>query len=391
MPSPLARHWTLDPDTVFLNHGSFGACPRVVQAAQAELREQMERQPVRFFVRALPERLDAVRARVARLVGARPEDLVFVRNATQGVNTALRSFPLKPGDEVLVTDHGYNACNNAAQRWAEARGAKLVTAKLPFPCEGAEALEAAVLAGVTERTRLAILDTVTSPTALKMPLERLVPALKARAVETLVDGAHGVGLLDLDLDALGAAYFTSNCHKWLCAPKGAAILHVREDMQDGFHPLSTSHGMNREPPGRPRLWTEHDWTGTDDPTPVLALPACIDFLEGLLPGGLAELRANNHALVVRARSLLCARLGVPPAAPEALLTSLATVELPGAAVEGSTALDFDDPLVKALEARRIEVPVFPWNGRRLLRISAQAYNALEDYEALADALSALAG
>lgn len=389
VPSELAKHWTLDPDVVFLNHGSFGACPRVVQAAQAELRREMEREPVRFFVRALPDRLDTARARVSALVGARPEDLVFVRNATIGVNTALRSFPLGPGDEVVVTDHGYNACNNAAERWAAERGARVVQARLPFPCAGPDEVVDAVLAAVTPMTRLAILDAVTSPTALVLPLARLVPALKGRGVETIVDGAHAIGMLDLDLDALGAAYFTSNAHKWLCAPKGAAILHVREDMQDTLRPLATSHGMNRSVPGRPRLWTELDWTGTDDPTPPLTLPTCLDFLESVAPGGLAEVRAQNHALVVEGRQRLLDRLGLEPAAPEAMLGSLATIVVPGTPLASSTAIDFADPLHEDLYARGIQVPVFPQLGRRMLRISAQLYNAPEDYDALADALADL--
>lgn len=388
VPSPLlAQHWDLDPEVVFLNHGSFGACPRVVLAAQQALRAEMERQPVRFFTRRLPELYDRARAAVAAFVGSAPENLVFVRNATIGVNTALRAFPLEPGDEVLVTDQGYNACNNAAARWAVERGASVVQVHLPFPCSGPDSVTAAIEAALTPRTRLALVDAVTSPTGLVMPLEDIVPALKARGVETLVDGAHAIGMLPLALDRLGAAYFTSNAHKWLCAPKGAAILHVRPDMQEGFFPLATSHGMNRAAPGRPRLWTEHDWTGTDDFSPALVLPECIDFLQGVLPGGIEAVRAHNHDLVVRARAMLSERLETAPAAPEAMLGSLATLRIPGAPPAGSTALDFADPLASALADRNIEVPVFPWRAQRLLRISAQVYNTMEDYEALADAIA----
>lgn len=383
MPSPLMQHWDLDPKVIFLNHGSFGACPRVVQDAQSSLRRQMEREPVRFFVRELPELWRTARQRTATLVGAQAEDLAFVNNATTGVNTALCSFPLQAGDEVLITDQNYNACNNAARRWAEARGATVTQAKLPFPCPGPEAVVEAVMAAVGPKTRLAILDHVTSPTGLVLPMRVLVAALKDQGVETLVDGAHALGMLDLDLDDLGAAYYTSNAHKWLCAPKGAAMLHVRRDMQDTLRPLVTSHGMNRPVPGTSRFLTEMDWTGTDDPTPWLSLPASIDFLEGLMPGGLAALRDHNHQRVVQARALLCARLGTEPAAPEAMLGSLASVIVPGAPADLGAA----DPLAEALFEAGIEVPVFPWEQTRILRISAQAYNSLEDYEALAAQLA----
>lgn len=386
MPSALLEHWTLDPDVVFLNHGSFGACPRVVQEQQAELRRRLEAQPVRFFTRELPGLVDAARERVAEFVGAAAEDLVFVRNATIGVNTAVRGFGLEAGDEVLVTDHGYNACNNAAVQWASERGARVVQANLPFPCQGPEQIEASILSAVTDRTRLAIIDMITSPTALVLPVARIVAALKERGVETIIDGAHAIGHLELDLDAIGAGYFTSNAHKWLCAPKGAAILHVRRDLQEGFRPLATSHGLNQRQPGRPRLWVEHDWTGTDDPTPALCIPTGIDFLAGLMPGGFADLRAHNHELVLKGRSMLCDLLEVEPAAPESMLGSLATVVLPGAPPEGSTAIDFADPLIGAMAARNIEVPIFPWRQQRLLRISAQAYNHIDDYRALVEAL-----
>lgn len=384
MVSIYRQHWDLDPEFVYLNHGSFGACPRVVLKTQQDLRNQMERQPVRFFLRTLMPLWDAARERVAALVSARPQDLAFVNNATVGVNTALRSFPLSPGDEVLVTNQNYNACINAARRWTQERGAKVVALDLPFPVSGPEPVIEAIEQAVTPRTRLAIIDHVTSPTGLVLPVQTLVQSLKERGVETLVDGAHALGMLPLDLPKIGAAYYTGNAHKWLCAPKGAAILHVRADMQDSLRPLATSHGMNRKIPGRAKLWDEMDWTGTQDPTPWLSIPASLDFLEGLMPGGLAGLRSHNHQLLIEGRALVCDRLGLAETGDDAMLGSLATLELPGGPPETPSPMD---PLQETLYELGIEVPVIPWNGRRLLRISAQAYNSLEDYEALAQALS----
>jgi isopenicillin-N epimerase len=388
----LRAHWTLDPDVVFLNHGSFGACPRPVLAEQDRLRAELEREPVQFFVHALGPRLDAARADVAAFVGADPGDLVFVRNATAGVNAVLGSLRLEPGDELLTTDHVYNACNNALARVAARTGARVVTARVPFPVAGPGEVVAAVLAAATPRTRLALIDHVTSPTGLVLPVAEIVAALAERGVDTLVDGAHAPGMLPLDVGRLGAAYYTGNFHKWVCAPKGAAMLHVRRDRQADLHPAVISHGYNSRRP-RPKLWEEFDWTGSDDPTPWLCVPTAIRWLGELLPGGWPELRARNHALAVHARDALAAALGVPAPAPDEMLGSLAALPLPDGGAPPSSAL-YANPLQLALfERHRIEVPVPPWPAppRRLLRVSAQIYNRPADYAALAAALRAELG
>src|SRR5881398_3220031 len=265
MPSDLARFWTLDPAVAFLNHGSFGACPRPVLEAQQRLRERLERQPVRFFVRDLEPLLDDARSALAAFLGADPEGLVFVTNATTAVNAVLRSLALAPGDQLLVTDHAYNACRNALDFVAAAARAEVVVVPVPFPLASADAVVEAVLAQVTPHTRLALLDHVTSPTGLVLPIERLVRALAARGIDTLIDGAHAPGMLPLDLRALGAAYYTGNCHKWLCAPKGAAFLYVRRDRQERVRPLAHGHGLNSARIDRSRFRLEHDWIATDDP------------------------------------------------------------------------------------------------------------------------------
>ena len=227
--SVLAKHWSLDPEIVFLNHGSFGACPTKVIETQNELRARMEAEPVRFYIRELPELLDTARSKLAAFLPADPDGLAFVTNATTGVNTALAAIPLDPGDEILVTDHGYNACRNAAEVAARRTGARLVEVPLAFPLTSADLLVEAVIRGLSLRTRVAIIDHVTSPTGLIFPIAELVSELGDRGVTVIVDGAHAPGMLDLDArrDRRGP-YYTGNCHKWLCAPKGAAFLTSRE-------------------------------------------------------------------------------------------------------------------------------------------------------------------
>lgn len=381
--------WALDPAVVFLNHGSFGACPVPVLERQQRLREELEREPVRFLSRELERRLDEARAALGSFVGADPDDLAFVPNATTGVNTVLHSLRFQAGDELLTTDHAYNACRNALARTAERWGARLVTAAVPFPLADPGDVERAVLAAVTPATRLALLDHVTSPTGLVFPLERLVPALGARGVDTLVDGAHAPGMVPLDLTRLGAAYYAGNGHKWLCAPKGAAFLHVRRDRQARVRPLVTSHGASSPRTDRSRFRLEFDWTGTQEPTAWLALPEALAVLGGLLPGGWPALMARNHALALEARALLCEALAVPLPCPGSMIGALASVPLPDAPRPQPPARD---ALQDALFQRfAIEAPVLAWPAppRRLLRVSCQIYNERSHYERLAQALAQL--
>lgn len=385
------RHWTLDPAITFLNHGSFGACPLPVLEAQSEVRARLEREPVRYFLREHQALVEAARADVGAFLGADSDDLAFVSNATAGVNTVLRSLDLAPGDELLTTDHAYNACRNALDYVASRAGARVVVATIPFPLSDAEEVVAAVLARVTERTRLALIDHITSPTALVFPIDRLVAELAARGVDTLVDAAHAAGMVPLDLRATGAAYTTGNFHKWLCAPKGAAFLHVRRDRQASVRPLSISHGANAVGAGRSLFRLEFDWTGTEDPSAALSVPAAIRFLEGLLPGGITALMAENRRSALAARRVICDAVGAEPPCPEAMIGAMAAVILPGAAAP-LTAAQPIDPLQDALFSRfGVEIPVFPWPplGRRTLRVSTPIYIGPDAIDALIAALQAL--
>jgi isopenicillin-N epimerase len=382
--------WTLDPAVDFLNHGSFGACPRALFEEQSALRARIERQPVQFF-RDLEGMLDEARAALGAFVGADPDDLAFVPNATTGVNTVVRSLEFSQGDELLTTDHAYNSCRNAL-RWHEPRGVKIVLARVPWPILGPWQVVDAVMAAVTPRTKFVLLDHVTSPTGLVFPVADLVRRLGERGIDVMIDGAHAPGMIPLDLRAIGAAYYTGNCHKWLCTPKGAAFLHVRRDRQELVKPLAHGHGLNSQRTDRSPFRLQMDWIATDDPTAFLTVPAAIRFLGGLLPGGWPELMERNHALALRGRALLCSALRVEAPAPEFMLGSLAAVPLPDYAGEApSRSGAWWHPLQRALlERHRIEVPVFvfPALPRQLVRISAQIYNSEQQYARLAAALVA---
>jgi isopenicillin-N epimerase len=387
-PGEPAALWPLDRDIAFLNHGSFGACPTEVLRHQAALRAEMEAEPVRFLGRELDGRLDAAREALAAFVGADSDDLAFISNATSGVNAVLRSLTLSAGDELLTTDHAYAACRNALDYVAGRCGARINVAVIPFPAGSKEAVVDAVLAKVTPRTRLALLDHITSPTGLILPIDRLVAELARRRVETLVDGAHAPGMVPLDLRALGAAYYSANCHKWLCAPKGSAFLWVRRDRQADIHPLTISHGATAVRPGRSRFRLEFDWTGTQDPTGWLTVPKAIDYMGSLVPGGWPALMARNRALALAARELLCVPAGTPPPCPDPMIGSLASVILPDSPTM-ETGWRVRDPLQGRLFDRwGIEVPIMRWPAapKRLLRISAQLYNNPEQYLHLAQAL-----
>ena len=292
-----------------------------------------------------------------------------------GINAVLRSLSFAPGDELLTTSHVYAACHKTLRYIAHRTGARIVIASLPFPVADDEQILSAVLAAVTGRTKIALIDHITSPTALILPIERLVRELDERGVDTLVDGAHVPGMIPLALDQIGAAYYTGNCHKWLCSPKGAAFLHVRRDRQEDLHPTVISHGY------RSGFHAEFDWTGTAEPSAWLCVPEAIRYMGALLPGGWPALMAHNRATAIACRKLVQEAIGAKDAAPEHMLGSMAAVLLPKGA-KGSVADNFDrDRVTMWIRERGIE-SWFHDEPRPLLRISAQIYNDAEQYRRL---------
>lgn len=367
--------WGLDPSVTFLNHGSFGATPRAVLVDQARWRDEMEREPVEFLARRLPRLLAEVRGTVARFLGADPEGLAFVANATTGVNAVLRSLSWSPGDEILLADQSYNAVKQTVRYLRDHAGVVPVEAHIPFPIRDPEEITAAFAAALTPRTRLLLVDHVVSPTALVCPVEALVALARSRGIPILVDGAHAPGMVPLQLDALGADFYTGNLHKWAFAPKGAAVLWVAPAWRDRIHPMSISHAY------RAGYVHEFDWTGTVDPSAWLALPAALEF-HASLPG----LNEVNHGLVQEGRRRVAEALGTELPHPDdpRLYANLATVAVPGAFDGDFAALQART--TRLYERHRIEVPFMAFDHRVWLRVSGQAYNHPDDYLRLAEAL-----
>ncbi|MEN9202054.1 MAG: aminotransferase class V-fold PLP-dependent enzyme [Thermostichus sp. DG_1_6_bins_120] len=376
--------WGLEPEAIFLNHGSFGATPKSVLAVQTQWRERLEAQPVRFMGEELPQALRAAAAELAAFVGAKPENLVFVENATAGVNAVLRSLPFQPGDEIACTNQGYGAVRQAIQFVSARSGSLAVEAQIPFPIEGPEQIVTAFAAILTPQTRLAVLDHITSPTALIYPLPELISLCRERGIPVLVDGAHAPGILPLELESLGADWYVGNAHKWMFAPKGCAFLWVAPHQQPYTHPTVISHGFGQG------FLAEFDWVGTRDPSSWLAISAALQFMEEL---GIESIRRYNHSLLLQARQLLLDRFqGIPPA-PEKMLGYMATLPLPAFWQEWIP----DQPLDRRARllhdylwtTHHVEVPVIPFAGQLWLRISAQVYNHLAEYEKLAMVLEHL--
>ena len=382
--------WWLDPAVTYLNHGTVGATPRAVLETQQAWQRRIEAQPAAFLFRELmrlaPEEPGAPRTllhevtdAVADFVGARGDDLVFVDNASTGINAVLRSIALRPGDEIVVLDQAYGAVVKAARYVAQGTGAKVVVVPTPFPVQGdpTPACVDAVERALTPRTRLAILDHISSQTALILPVAEMTARCHARGVPVLVDGAHAPGAIALDVQSIGADWYVGNLHKWAFAPRACGFLWVSPARRAGLHPPVISWGLDVG------LAQEFGWTGTRDPSAMLTAPAGIAFMHDTL--GLAAMRTWNHDLVWRMAHELSARWGQPFGTPEAMVGCMASVALPAriCALGESAAPALKDWL---LFERRIEAQVLAINGQVCVRLAAQVYNDESDYERLAAAI-----
>lgn len=326
--SDCTSDWELDSKTIFLNHGSFGACPKKILDYQTQLRLEMERSPVQFMTQKLLPLLDKARIKLAEFIGANPNNLCFVSNATTGINTVLRSIKINSGDELLVTDHEYNATRNALNFVAKRSQAKIVVAKVPFPLSNSEEITSVIIEKISERTKLVLLDHITSPTGIIFPIQKIINILSEREIDILIDGAHAPGSIPLNLQKIGATYYTGNCHKWMCSPKGAAFLYVREDKKHLIRPLTISHGANQKSRDRDLFRLEFDWTGTDDFTSYLCVSEAIDFLNSFREKDCTTLMNNNTFLALEARNVLCQSLGIAPPVPSELIASMVSLPLP---------------------------------------------------------------
>jgi isopenicillin-N epimerase len=381
--------WGFDPSIVYLNHGTVGATPRRVLAAQRAILAEIERQPARYLLRELtgvrvggprtpamgPPRMRAAAAALAPRFGVAADDLVFVDNATAGANAVLRSLPLAPGDEVVVSSLGYGGVNNAARFATRERGAKLVTIELPFDLDDPAWAIAAFEAAVTERTRLVIVDLIAADSAILLPAAEIAARCRARGALVLVDGAHAPGAIALDIPALGADYFIGNLHKWGWAPRSSAILWAPPERQEGLHPAVISWGLDQG------FAMEFDLVGTRDPSPWLASPAGFEMQEEI---GVQAIQRYNHETVVAAGQRLGERWGTPHRVPASMVGTMVTVPLPTAL--GST---FDDACRlrdQLLFEDGIEVNVSARQGRLWVRVAIQIYNDMDDVDRLGEAV-----
>ena len=370
--------WALDPAIAHLNHGSFGATPTAVLAAQDRIRNRLEADPTGFFEDSYQSELNAARETLAAFVGADPGSLAFVANATHAVASVVGSFGFGAGDEILTTDHTYNACRNTIDVAATRAGASVVVAPLPFVGTSPETVVETILSRVTKRTRLVVVDHVTSPTALVFPIERIIAELEPE-VPVLVDGAHAPGMLDLDLETLGASFYAGNLHKWVCAPKGAGFLAVDGPYLDRIRPPVISHGWNRVRDDRSLYHRLFDWTGTFDPSAWLAVPDALTFMATLDQDGWQGVMAANRELALTARDLLVERLGIEQPAPDSMIGSMAALPLRGARPGLAERLRRQGAVAA--------LPQWPSPEDTVLRVSAQRYNTIGDYERLAEAVA----
>lgn len=376
----LRQLFLLRPDVIFLNHGSFGACPRPVFAAYQKWQLELERQPVEFLGRRFHELMRSARTALATFVGADANDLVYVPNATTAINIVARSLPLHPGDEVLSTDHEYGAMDRTWRFICQKCGAHYINQTLPLPLESPEQIVAAIWAGVTERTRVLFMSHITSSTALILPVAELVQQAHAAGILTVIDGAHVPGHIPLNLQALGADFYAGNCHKWLCAPKGSAFLFARREVQRLIEPLIVSWGWQSDTPGPSRFVDEQEWQGTRDISAYLTVPDAICFqVEHHWP----LVQQQCHELTALARHAISELTGLAPLYPDSSdwYAQMVTLPLPPCNAEKLKQRLYDE--------FAIEVPIITWKERQFVRVSIQGYNTQADVEALTSALAHL--
>ena len=374
----MLRRWLLDPAITYLNHGAFGATPRAVLAAQTEWRLRLERQPVRFMTRELPGALRAAAAELAHFLGTSGANIGFVDNATTAVNAVLRGLDWHAGDEIALFRHAYPGVKNAVRALGARHGVVMREADFALPIGSEDRVVQAFEDALCARTRLAVVDHVSSQLAAVLPLAAIVERCHARGVPVLVDGAHAPGMLELELDSLGADWYAGNCHKWLYAPKGCAFLWTATGHLGATHPTVISNHWGE---GYAR---EFDWMGTRDPSAWLSVSAALEFFRAL---GIADSRAYMRGLAREGTGLLAARWNAAPPAPWEMFATMATLPLPLGS--GGTQAEAERVHDALIDVHGVEAPVFAFDGRLWLRISAQAYNEMSDFERLADAVDSL--
>jgi isopenicillin-N epimerase len=376
----LRELFLLDPNVVFLNHGSFGACPKPVFETYQQWQLELERQPVEFLGRRFNDLMREARSALAGYFGAQANNLVYVANATTGANVVARSLKLRAGDEVLSTNHEYGAMDRAWRFVCQKRGARYINHSLPCPLESREQLVESLWGAVNDRTRVIFLSHITSPTALIFPVEEICRRAREQGILTVVDGAHAPGQVSLNLEQVGADFYTGNCHKWMNAPKGAGFLYARPEAQPLLEPLVVSWGWESETPGDSPFIDHHEWQGTRDIAAFLSMPAAIEFIRA---HDWDAVHAECHALAREFRQRVTELTGLPPLSPDSAewYRQMVAVPLPDC--------DIDTLKKRLYDEYRIEIPLLLWNGMPLIRASFQAYNVRQDIDRIVGALADL--
>lgn len=383
MENPWKSAFLLDPSIHFLNHGSFGACPIPVFEAYQAWQRRLERQPVLFLGREVAALDREARQALGAYLGTAADNLVFVPNATHGVNIIARSLTLGPGDEILTSDHEYGACDNTWEFVCRKTGASYIHRPVPLPVHSAEEMVEQLWEGVTPRTRLIYLSHISSPTAQRLPVEAICARARQAGILTLIDGAHAPGQIPLDLEKIRADWYTGNCHKWMLSPKGAGFLYARPEVQGLVEPLVVSWGYQATPQtsNGSQFLDYLGWTGTKDPAAALSVPAAIQFME---EHNWEQIRQACHERLRFALEQICELVDMEPLYPldSELYRQMAIAPLP----QGTDAAALKSRLYSEYQ---VEVPIIEWNGQKYVRISVQAYNTEEDLEALVTGLSQL--
>jgi len=381
--SELVKYWNLDQTMVFLNHGSFGATPIPVLEQQQQYRLQLENQPLRFYMRELPELHEKTLQQLGLFLHCNPQDIVFVKNATEGVNTVLSSIPWQKNDRVLITNHGYQACKNALLINAQRYGFQVDEVQVPYPYQSEYELITSILDGITKNTRLVMIDHISSPTALYFPIEKIAEALKGSRIELLVDGAHAPGMIPIHPSETGAQYYTGNCHKWLCAPKGAAFLWIDPKCQEHLFPLNISMINVKTQGFQDRFY----WGGTQDVTPYLCIPKAIEVIPEITGNTWEKIMERNLSLSLKVTKMLSEILDQPLPVPPKRITNMCAIPMPLLAQQLQPGTF--DPLQETLYHKyKIEIPVinFGIQNQRFIRFSCYVYNRFEQYIYLAEIL-----
>ncbi len=372
---PSKADFLIRADISFFNHGSFGACPRPVFQRYQAWQLELERQPVEFLLRRRQDLMAQARAAIADYLNVAASEIVFVANATAGLNIALRSLQLRRGDEILTTDHEYGAVDRLLEFVSTKTGAGIRRHRLRLPYESDEAFAEALFADVSAKTKAIVISHITSPTSLIFPVELICRRAREAGILTIIDGAHAPGQLPLDLGAIGADMYSGNFHKWLCAPKGSAFLHVRPERHDLIDPLIISHGWY---PGSDFV-ERNEWSGTRDIAPFLTVPAAIEYQRA---HQWHRVRAECHELAAMAQRQLCDHYGLQPLS-SGQFAQMVTIPLPDC--------DVGAVQERLLAEHRIEVPLVEFAGQCGIRISVQAYNTAEELARLLAALKSLIG